>query len=44
MSAPLQYGASEVREDPYVRALLEWGSGVLGTDFTPLRPPTPVAA
>ena len=44
MTAPLQYTAAEVREDPYVRVLLEWGSRVLGSDFTPLRPPRPVAA
>jgi glutathione S-transferase len=40
MTAPLQYTKPRVREDPHVEALLRWGSGVLGVDFTPLRPPT----
>ena len=44
MTAPLQYTAAGVREDPYGRTLLEWGARVLGRDFTPLRPLRAVAA
>jgi glutathione S-transferase len=44
MTAPLQYADRAVREDPHVHALLAWGSGVLGSDFSPLRPPASVPA
>jgi glutathione S-transferase len=44
MTAPLQYAGGAVREDPYVRALLAWGSGVLGSDFSPLRAPASMPA
>ena len=42
MAAPLQY--TPLREDPDVRTLLQWGAGVLGTDFSPLEVPAPAAA
>jgi glutathione S-transferase len=42
MTAPLQY-AGDVRDDPHVGALLQWGEGVLGDDFTPLRAPAAAA-
>ena len=44
MAAPLQYAGREVRDDPGVRALLEWGSRTLGSDFSPLPAPETVAA
>jgi glutathione S-transferase len=44
MTAPLQYTSPEVRDDPYVRTLLEWDARVLGPDFSPLRPLSPAAA
>jgi glutathione S-transferase len=44
MTAPLQYTSPDVRDDPYVRALLEWGARVLGADFSPLRPLSPAPA
>jgi glutathione S-transferase len=43
MVAPLQYTAPEVRGDPHVSALLGWGAGVLGKDFSPLPAPAPVS-
>ena len=39
MVAPIQYGSPELRSDPHVRTLLDWGTGVLGNDFSPV--PTP---
>ena len=44
MTAPLQYADRAIRDDPQVRALLDWGARVLGNDFTPLRPPASVPA
>jgi glutathione S-transferase len=37
MSAPLQYAAPEVSEDPAVVQLLEWDERILGRDFQPPR-------
>jgi glutathione S-transferase len=43
MVAPLQYTRPEVRSDPHVRTLLDWSSGVLGKDFSPVGTPAPAA-
>ena len=43
MVAPLQYAGREVRNDPTVRTLLEWGARTLGSDFSPLPEPEPAA-
>jgi glutathione S-transferase len=37
MSAPLQYAAPDVSEDPTVRTLLEWDERILGRDYRPPR-------
>ena len=44
MAAPLQYAGREVRDDPAVRTLLEWGARTLGADFSPLPASEPEPA
>jgi glutathione S-transferase len=36
MVGPLQYAAPEVREDPAVAELLDWGREILGKNFSPI--------